>query len=123
MSPSTRLRTGSVELMKRDFLTALKSTHTKNKQTDKKEVNQMARLESQARLGVYPTPDHLLPVIASYISPATVPATFLDPCCGEGEALHLMGLMLAGKTYGVELDKERGTQAKMQLTLLFYPMP
>ena len=72
----------------------------------------MARLESQAKLGFYPTPDHLLPVIASYISPATVSANFLDPCCGEGEALNLIGLMLAGKTYGIELDKERGIQAK-----------
>jgi hypothetical protein len=72
----------------------------------------MARLESQAKLGFYPTPDHLVPVIASFISPATVSANFLDPCCGEGEALNLMGLMLAGKTYGVELDKERGLQAK-----------
>ncbi len=72
----------------------------------------MARLESQARPGFYPTPDHLLPVIASYISPATVPANFLDPCCGKGEALNLLGLMLAAKTYGIELDRDRGTQAK-----------
>ncbi|MGH7889533.1 MAG: DUF6094 domain-containing protein [Thermodesulfobacteriota bacterium] len=78
----------------------------------------MARLESQAKLGFYPTPDHLLPVIASYISPATVPANFLDPCCGEAEALHLMGLMLSASTYGIELDKGRGIQAQKAVNSL-----
>ncbi len=78
----------------------------------------MARLESQAKLGFYPTPNHLLPVIASYISPAAVPANFLDPCCGEAEALHLMGLTLSGKTYGIEIDKERGIQAKKRVDSL-----
>src|ERR1700757_5174942 len=78
----------------------------------KRRYQSMARLESQAKLGFFPTPYHLVPVIFSYILPATVSANFLDPCCGEGEALNLIGLMLAGKTYGIELDRERGVQAK-----------
>jgi len=75
----------------------------------------MARLESQAKLGYYPTPDHLLPLIASCISPLTQPGNFLDPCCGEGDALQLLGLMLAGRTYGVELDKARGMEARKRV--------
>jgi hypothetical protein len=75
----------------------------------------MARLESQAKLGFYPTPEHLIPIIASYISPAEKECKFLDPCCGDGTPLQFLGLSLAGRTYGVELDRERGLQSRRLL--------
>ena len=78
----------------------------------------MARLESQAKLGYYPTPNHLIPLIASYITPSKGDTVFLDPCAGEGTSLSTLGEILNGKTYGIELDRKRGIRAKEVLDTL-----
>jgi len=46
----------------------------------------MARLESNKKMGYYPTPKQTLRVIENWIS-AGYNTNFLDPCCGEGKAL------------------------------------
>jgi len=74
----------------------------------------MARLESQAKLGFYPTPPEVVRQIKSMlrISPS---ALLLDTCCGEGEALSILAEGLNVKTCGVELDKNRFQQANTRL--------
>jgi len=72
----------------------------------------MARLESQAKKGYYKTPSHLLKIIATYLLADGDDNIFrlLDPCCGKGEAIHLLGEALNLPTnclYGNELDEER----------------
>ncbi len=50
----------------------------------------MARPESQAIAGYFPTPDHLVPAIASLVALERERydrPVFLDPCAGTGSAL------------------------------------
>ncbi len=78
----------------------------------------MARQESQSKLLYYPTPNDLLPLIASWI---TVPDTwvrFADPCVGEGVALRVLRDLLnpaRGETWGVELSYSRAEKAAQKI--------
>jgi tRNA1(Val) A37 N6-methylase TrmN6 len=71
------------------------------------------RLAAQAKMGYFPTPDTLTPIIAKYIkSQREGLIRILDPCAGEGTALNLIGNHLEAETYGIEIDIERGNKAK-----------
>jgi len=74
----------------------------------------MARLESQAKMGFYPTP---VEVVRQIMAMLEIPsdARLLDTCCGEGEALNVLAEGLKVETYGVELDKSRFKAAKTRL--------
>jgi hypothetical protein len=48
----------------------------------------VSRLSSIAKGGYYPTPIEHLPAIASLFEPALHGGKLLDPCAGEGDALH-----------------------------------
>ena len=69
----------------------------------------MARLESQAKMGYYPTPESTLQHIKNKLS---IPsdAYLLDPCCGEGNALCELP-----NTFGIEVDTARAIKAKSNL--------
>jgi len=71
----------------------------------------MARLASQIKLGYYPTPPEVVEQVKKlfHFEPG---ARLLDPCCGEGKALHAVAEGADVLTYGVELDKERFKEAK-----------
>lgn len=74
------------------------------------------RLAAQAKMGYYPTPEHITPIIAKYLrrsGPGCI--RIFDPCAGEGTALHVIGNRLKAETYGIELDIERGTLASHAL--------
>ena len=71
----------------------------------------MARLEAKAKAGFFPTPDEVLPLICSHIRPLKEGNRILDPCCGDGRALHFLASHLKGIPYGIELDLERGKAA------------
>lgn len=53
----------------------------------------MARLESQAAGGYWPTPEHLLPRIARLFQRKGY-ASIVDPCCGEGAAVLEMSKLI-----------------------------
>jgi len=72
----------------------------------------MARLESQAKMGYYPTPDDTLECITEKLS-ISPDAMLLDPCCGEGYALSRIAY--EGVGYGIELDTERAVRASNNL--------
>jgi len=78
----------------------------------------MARLESMAKMGYYPTPEELTPIIAKYLKPKEEKGTIriFDPCAGEGTALKIIGEHLQAETYGIEIDKKRGKDAHNKLT-------
>lgn len=75
------------------------------------------RLAAQAKMGYYPTPDEVTPIIARYINrQRNGLIRALDPCAGEGTAVKLVGDHLQAETYGIEIDLERGKKAKEALT-------
>ncbi len=77
----------------------------------------MARLASMARMGYYPTPETLTPIIIKFLKrdqPGLL--RIFDPCAGEGTAIHTIGEYLQAETYGIELDQERGKTAQQKLT-------
>ena len=77
----------------------------------------MARLESMAKMGYYPTPQELIPTIAGYLRPKDQGTIrIFDPCAGEGTALKTIGDHLQAETYGIEIDKKRSKEAQKKLT-------
>ena len=87
----------------------------------------MPRLESQAKAGYYPTPEIVVQQINSVLEiefhrePSKLAVRLLDPCCGTGEALMLVGEKLAAShrpqvhTYGIELSADRVVEARQVL--------
>ena len=75
------------------------------------------RLAAQAKMGYYPTPPSVVPLIKDFlIRSGKGNIRLLDPCAGEGTALKQIGETLSAETYGIELDTERGRIAKENLT-------
>lgn len=78
------------------------------------------RLQGQAQLGYFPTPETQLPMIASWLkmendNPQLL--RVLDPCTGEGHALASLAEQLGKRitTYGIELSPQRAEAAGQQL--------
>jgi tRNA1(Val) A37 N6-methylase TrmN6 len=75
------------------------------------------RLAAQAKMGYYPTPDSVTPIIARYLKRQRKGLIrILDPCAGEGTAIRLIGEHLQAETYGIEIDLERAGRAEEVLT-------
>lgn len=74
----------------------------------------MARMESKAKSGFYPTPDRVLKLLKSKLI-ITQDARLCDPCCGEGSALAALAEGTPGVTYGIEIDHTRTQIAKTML--------
>lgn len=73
------------------------------------------RTEGRKKAGFYPTPVEVTDVISDFIKRPLFNdgIRFLDPCCGEGEALRILASRLCvQETYGVELDGERAKTAQ-----------
>ncbi|MCM3240724.1 SAM-dependent methyltransferase [Heyndrickxia oleronia] len=78
----------------------------------------MARLESEAKGGFYPTPSEEMDLILKRLS--CVPGesiTLLDPCCGKGAALKQWKDDLTSKgaittSFGIEIEKSRAEIAE-----------
>ena len=77
----------------------------------------MARLESNLKMGFYPTPDKTLQLLRGWLV-FKDHAKILDPCCGPGAALARLTKYSNAATYGVELDRERADQAAGKLNYL-----
>lgn len=70
------------------------------------------RLKGRVKAGFYPTPEKTLQEVKRWLS--NPQKTFvLDPCCGEGEALHRV--VPESYCYGIELDDNRANRAKALL--------
>ena len=76
-----------------------------------KKEDEMARLASQVKLGYYPTPVEITEQIKKMLR---IPkrARLLDPCCGEGDILHVVAEGTGSRTYGIELDRGRFLRAR-----------
>ena len=83
------------------------------------------RLAAQAKMGYYPAPDGVIPIIARYLKRQREGMIrILDPCAGTGAAIKQIGNAICpispicpegntqAETYGIEIDLERGNQAK-----------
>ena len=80
----------------------------------------MARLKAKEKLLFYPTPLHIVDMIALNIVPGVSGpderiGAMVDPCCGTGEPLAHLGNHLGLLTYGNELHPERAAQARAKL--------
>jgi len=74
----------------------------------------MARLESVAIGGYFPTPGHLIPRIAHLVKPylgKDTQVSFMDPCAGDGEAIHALMKSLSkgasSRLYACEMESTR----------------
>ena len=79
----------------------------------------MARLESIAKCGFFPSPPKVIEIISSFLKADESVGRLIDPCCGDGTALSdiAIGLQVKDvKTFGVELDEERAKKASGVLT-------
>lgn len=78
----------------------------------------MARLESEAKAGYYPTPPEEMEYILKRLRVTEGETiTLLDPCCGEGLALRQWQNDMTEKgaiatSYGIEIEKSRAEKAK-----------
>ena len=78
------------------------------------------RLEGQAKLGYYPTPDLTLQLIPTWLtSEEDGPRRVFDPCCGKGEALAAIASVHPAETYGIELSDSRAQAAHTRLGNVF----
>lgn len=81
----------------------------------------MARLESEAKGGFYPTPpEEMAHILKALRARPGSNLNFLDPCAGEGIALNQMAEHFttqghAVKSYGIELEKSRAEKAEKVL--------
>ena len=89
----------------------------------------MARIESQAKGGYYPTPDSVVELLGGsltpgYINPSDLGKSehrLLDPCCGTGAAIRDIGRALSSRskmpvrTFGVEINGGRAEAAGRML--------
>jgi len=82
------------------------------------------RLAAQKKMGYYPTPPEIAHIVPSFLKPDEKGKVYrlLDPCCGKGTALNIISQKLSEKyrfkkfkTYGVELDLQRYTEAQATL--------
>jgi hypothetical protein len=76
------------------------------------------RLEGQSKLGYYPTPRLSLKLILTWlrVSPDTGLRRYLDPCCGQGEALAAIATAHGpAETFGIELSDVRAAEAERTL--------
>lgn len=74
------------------------------------------RLAGQQKLGYYPIPPEAMAYAAKFLS-APDPATtvVLDPCCGNGNAIHNLASALAvpqANIFGAEIDMNRVDEAR-----------
>ena len=75
------------------------------------------RLAAQAKMGYYPTPEPVTPIIIKYLERNCAGLIrILDPCAGKGTAVNILGRHLNAETYGIELDLKRGNKSKQILT-------
>ena len=74
-----------------------------------------ARLTSIELGGYYPAPRDQLPAIASLFAPASKGGRLLDPCAGEGEALHHLAEAWQLTPYANELDTDRAAACQKLL--------
>lgn len=80
----------------------------------------MARIASQSKGGYYPTPLDELKYINQRLKTSEGRLNIIDPCCGTGQALGLIGQHLKSlgaevETYGVELEESRAMEAVIEL--------
>src|SRR5688572_908915 len=75
----------------------------------------MARLAAVQKFHFYATPLPIVEVIATNIKPSSTGGAILDPCCGTGEPLQLLGKKLGLTTYGNELHPQRFVLAQSLL--------
>ena len=73
------------------------------------------RLEGKIKMGYYPTPNTVTQKIKTFIKYQKELTSFLDPCCGEGNALSQLVKNENSITYGIEPDKHRADEAEQKL--------
>jgi hypothetical protein len=61
---------------------------------------------ARLKMGYYPLPESEGLKLRSLLS-YTKPASVIDPCAGQGAALHLVTSNAPVRRYGIELDAER----------------
>lgn len=79
----------------------------------------MARLESAAQGGYFPTPSRVAAAIARHLAPSQTSGKrvvrLLDPCAGAGEAATTIAQAIGAESYGIELNETRAELARARM--------
>jgi predicted RNA methylase len=79
----------------------------------------MARLQSAASAGYFPTPPRVASAVVRQLAPSGSGSRrvirLLDPCAGTGEAAATVARSLGAESYGIELNEERAAVARGRL--------
>ena len=85
----------------------------------------MARPESVAKAGYYPTPPSVVERVSALIRPASHSSRqamrLLDPCCGTGAALRQLANVVGGETHGVEIAWDCADRRRLPSTMMVHP--
>lgn len=76
-----------------------------------------------AKMGFFPTDGGTLSGISRLLAHSDEAVTFLDPCCGNGDALMALADRQRypfARRYGIELDEQRANTARTQLDVLLH---
>jgi SAM-dependent methyltransferase len=84
----------------------------------------MARLESIASAGYFPTPPRVAESIAQHLGQLTVTSRrvirLLDPCVGTGAAAAIVARRLGAASFGIELNEGRAMSARQGLDYVLH---
>jgi SAM-dependent methyltransferase len=79
----------------------------------------MARLESTAKAGYFPTPPRIASAIGRHLASGPGGSKhvirLLDPCAGTGEAAAILAQHLSAESFGIELNADRAAAAQSHL--------
>jgi predicted RNA methylase len=78
------------------------------------------RHEGRVKMWYYPTLQSVVYRIRSFLRFPAEKINVLDPCCGEGAAVHNLVEGANVATYGIELDEYRAKQAKGMLDYVLH---
>lgn len=78
------------------------------------------RLAAKTRMGFYPIPEKVIEMIASHLAVTSEEAVLMDPCAGEGVAVHRLAELLGiapDRVCACELDRVRSEALSKRLPL------
>ena len=71
------------------------------------------------KMGYYPTPDIVIELLKTCVTPGEARGRLLDPCAGEGTAAGALGRAFNCETWGAELSPERAAKAAIVMDKVY----
>lgn len=75
----------------------------------------LGHLMNRVKMGYFPTDTYHVDLLRRAVIFPDEKVNLLDPCCGEGLALAHFSQNTNSRTYGIEIDEERGAEAQSRI--------